>query len=170
NEYNRPYLGEELRLIPGYGRLQGIVFRKGDTRFARKSVVQAVAAALADPACILVNRNRGSGTRVLIDQLLGGDQPRGYLTEAKSHNAVAAAVAQGRADWGVAIATVATGAGLGFLPLQEEQYDFVVPCARWDRPAVLAFRELLQSPATRVALIELGFQPAGSAPSPVKAN
>ena len=45
----------------------------------------------------------------------------------KSHNAVAAAVAQGRADWGVAIATVAEGAGLGFLPLQEEQFDFVIP-------------------------------------------
>jgi putative molybdopterin biosynthesis protein len=170
NEYNRPYLGAEMLLIPGYGRLQGIVYRKGDVRFEGKSVADAVAAALADPACILVNRNRGSGTRVLIDQLLGAAQPPGYLTEAKSHNAVAAAVVQGRADWGVAIATVAADAGLSFLPLQEEQYDLVVPRTRWDRPAVRAFRELLQLPATRAALAERGFRPARPVPSPANAN
>jgi putative molybdopterin biosynthesis protein len=159
NEYNRPYLNEELRLIRGYGRLQGIVFRNGDPRFEQKPAAQAAAAALADPACVLVNRNRGSGTRVLIDQLLGEVQPPGYLTEARSHNAVAAAVAQGRADWGVAISTVAADSGLGFLPLQEEQYDFVVPRSRWNRPAVIAFRELLQSAQTREALVAKGFHP-----------
>jgi putative molybdopterin biosynthesis protein len=169
-EYNRPYLGTDLLLISGYGRLQGIVFRKGDARFEGKAVSDAVVAALADPACILVNRNRGSGTRVLIDELLGPARPLGYLTEAKSHNAVAAAVAQGRADWGVAISTIASDAGLGFLPLQEEQYDFVVPRTRWGRPAVRAFREVLQSPATRAALAGRGFHPAGSVPSPANAN
>ncbi len=155
--YNRPFLGDSLLLLPGYGRLQGILFRKGDSRFEGRSVREAVAAALADPACVLVNRNRGSGTRVLIDQLLGEAKPTGYLTEARSHNAVAAAVAQGRADWGVAIATVAADAGLGFLPLQEEQYDFATPRSRWDRPAVRAFRELLQTPSIRQALAARGF-------------
>jgi putative molybdopterin biosynthesis protein len=160
NTYNRPYLGEDLLLIPGYGRLQGVVFRKGDARLEAKSVQQAVAAALADPACVLVNRNRGSGTRVLIDQLLGDARPAGYLTEARSHNSVAAAVAQGRADWGVAISTVAAEAGLGFLPLQEEQYDFAVPRSRWDWPAVGAFRELLQRAETKRVLQMKGFHPA----------
>ena len=47
--------------------------------------------------------------------------------QAKTHNAVAAAIVQERADWGVAIVTVARQYGLGFLPLQAEQYDFVVP-------------------------------------------
>src|SRR5206468_11880923 len=108
----------------------------------------------------LVNRNRGSGTRVLIDRLLGDARPGGHLTEARSHNAVAAAVAQGRADWGVAIATVAAESGLGFLPLQEEQYDFVVPRRRRDRPAVQAFRRLLGDPGARQALAKLGFRPA----------
>jgi putative molybdopterin biosynthesis protein len=70
---------------------------------------------------------------------------------------VAAAVAQGRADWGLAIDTVARDAGLGFLPLQEEQYDFVVPRDRLSRPAVKAFRELLDEPETRRALASLGF-------------
>jgi putative molybdopterin biosynthesis protein len=139
--------------------LQGIVFRKGDTRFEAKAVQQAVTAALGDPACVLVNRNRGSGTRVLIDQLLGEARPAGYLTEARSHNAVAAAVAQGRADWGVAISTVAIDTGLGFLPLQAEQYDFVVPRHRWDRPAVKSFRELLQRAETKQVLHAKGFCP-----------
>ena len=76
------------------------------------------ARALADPGCFFVNRNRGSGTRVLIDGLLAGARPPGYAVEARSHNAVAAAVAQGRADWGVAIAPVAEAYGLGFLPIR----------------------------------------------------
>src|SRR5262249_17200190 len=97
--YNRPFLGEDLLLIPGYRRMQGILFRHGDRRFEHQRVADAVAQALADPSCVLVNRNRGSGTRVLIDRLLGEHHPPGYLTEARSHNAVAAAVAQERADW-----------------------------------------------------------------------
>jgi putative molybdopterin biosynthesis protein len=68
------------------------------------------------------------------------------------------AVAQGRADWGVAIDTVARQYGLGFIPVQEERYDFVVPKARLDRPAVVAFRALLEVPETRAALRELGFR------------
>ena len=63
----------------------------------------------------MVNRNAGSGTRILIDKLLGGRRPPGYGVQTKSHNAVAAAVQQGRADWGVAIDTVARQYGLGFI-------------------------------------------------------
>jgi putative molybdopterin biosynthesis protein len=55
----------------------------------------------------MVNRNAGSGTRILIDRLLEGAQPRGYAVQPRSHNAVVAAVAQGRADWGVAIRSAA---------------------------------------------------------------
>jgi putative molybdopterin biosynthesis protein len=163
NSYNRPFLTDDLTLIPGYGRLQGIVFRPGDARFEGRAVQEAVARALADSECVLVNRNRGSGTRVLIDGLLGAARPAGYWAEARSHNAVAAAVAQGRADWGVAIAPVAKDAGLGFLPLQDEQYDFVVPKARLDRPPIKAFCELLAQDETRQALAAMGFaKPAGS--------
>ena len=70
---------------------------------------------------MMVNRNKGSGTRILIDRLLDGAQPAGYAVQSRNHNAVAAAVSQGRADWGVAIETVAKQAGLGFLPLVEEK-------------------------------------------------
>jgi putative molybdopterin biosynthesis protein len=106
----------------------------------------------------MVNRNQGSGTRILIDRLLEGTQPTGYPVQAKSHNAVAAAVAQGRADWGVAIEWVACHAGLGFLPLEEERYDFVIPKRRLDRPAVVAFRRLLLEPAARHHLRQMGFR------------
>lgn len=107
--------------------------------------------------CILINRNAGSGTRILTDRLLGPARPTGYWTQAKSHNAVAVAVAQNRADWGVAIETAATLYGLGFLPLQEEHYDFVVPAARRDRPAVRRFVEALEMPEVAEALRAMGF-------------
>jgi putative molybdopterin biosynthesis protein len=156
--YNRPFLTDAVELVPGYCRLQGIVFRNGDPRFRGHDLATAMMAALADPACVLVNRNRGSGTRILIDRLLGNARPAGYLTEARSHNAVVAAVAQGRADWGVAIEPVAQAAGLGFLPLRQERYDFVVPKARRERPAVRALIALLADPAIRHELNRRGFR------------
>lgn len=157
--YNAPFLAGEVTLVRGYGRMQGIVFRPDDARFAGRSPDGAVQVALGDPRCRLVNRNRGSGTRILIDRLLGDARPPGYHVEVRSHNAAAAAVAQGRADWGVAIATVARDAGLGFLPLREEQFDFVVPTARLGRPAVEAFIGLLEEPEVRAELRRLGFRP-----------
>lgn len=157
--YNAPFLTPGLTLLAGYGRMQGVVFRPDDPHFvgSAQAAVAAVAAALADPGCVMMNRNAGSGTRVLIDQLLGAHRPPGFSAQAKSHNGVAAAVAQGRADWGVAIAPVARRYGLGFLPLQEERYDFVVPDRRRDRPEVIRFAALLQDPAMRAELDAMGF-------------
>lgn len=78
--------------------------------------------------------------------------------QAKSHNAVATAVAQERADWGVAIDTVARDYGLGFIPLREEHYDFIVPANRRGRPAVRRFIELLNDEDVRRKLAGLGFR------------
>lgn len=158
--YNEPYLVEGLELVPGWRRMQGIVFRPGDARFEGRSIEDAIAAALADPSCLMVNRNQGAGTRILIDQLLGKARPDGYWNQPRSHNAVAAAVTQGRADWGVTIAPVANAAGLGFIPLAEEHYDFALVSARNERPAVQTFLEALQSPECRDALEKAGFRPA----------
>ncbi len=154
-QYNRPFLTGDLDLIPGYGRLQGVVFRRGDRRFEGRDAQQAVAAVKDDPTCVMVNRNQGSGTRILIDRLLAGARPSGYAIQPRSHNAVAAAVAQGRADWGLAIRRVADQADLGFLPLAHEQYDFVVPKSRSHRPAVVAFRQLLDEAEVKRVLTEL---------------
>jgi len=144
--------------VPGYGRMQGIVYRQNDARFEGKRRDEALEVALRDAECVMVNRNAGSGTRIIIDKLLGEHRPTGYGTQTKSHNAVAAAVAQGRADWGVAIDTVARQYGLEFIPLQEERYDFIVPTVRLQRPAVQMFCALLESTQARDELAALGFR------------
>jgi putative molybdopterin biosynthesis protein len=156
-EYNIPYLSPDLELVEGYGRLQGVVFRLGDERFEGLTGTDAVRQAKSLSDCVMVNRNPGSGTRVLVDRLLEGAQPAGYAVQTKSHNAVAAAVVQKRADWGVAIEWVAKLNGLGFLPLEDERYDFVIPKSRTERPAVFAFRSLLTEPAVREVLQGMGF-------------
>ncbi|HJT08092.1 MAG TPA: molybdopterin biosynthesis protein [Stellaceae bacterium] len=156
-EYNRPLLSDELELVPGYRRLQGIVFRKGDPRFEGRTAPEAIAAAIADPESIMVNRNAGSGTRILTDRALAGAKPLGYWSQPKSHNAVAVAVTQSRADWGVAIESVARQYDLGFIPMQDERYDFAVPKARLESPSVKRFRAVLADESVRDALRALKF-------------
>jgi putative molybdopterin biosynthesis protein len=156
--YNEPFLSEALLLVPGYRRLQGIVYREGDPRFEGRALDEAIAALREAPDCLMVNRNAGSGTRILTDRLLAGAHPPGYWVQPKSHNAVAVAVAQNRADWGIAIATVARQYGLGFIPAQDEHYDFAVPKSRLERPAVRCFRAVLAEPEVREALAALGFR------------
>ena len=158
--YNVSFLSEGLELVPGWRRMQGIIFKKGDKRFEGLTAEQAVRVAIADPSCIMVNRNQGAGTRILIDRLLDGARPEGYWNQPRSHNAVAASVTQGRADWGMTIAPVANASNLGFIPFAEEHYDFAVVAARKSRPAVEAFLETLASHETRSALQNAGFRPA----------
>ncbi|MCE2392110.1 MAG: molybdopterin biosynthesis protein [Proteobacteria bacterium] len=136
-EYNRPFLAEGLELLPGYRRMQGVVTRPEETR--------ETGDLLDDPSLRMVNRNRGSGTRVLIDELLGPRRPDGYASEPRSHHAVAAAVAQGRADWGVTIESVAREAGLRFRPLRQEHSAFAVGRDRGDSPALRSFVRLLEA-------------------------
>ena len=131
-----------------------------DARFAGLDARGAVAFALRDETSLMVNRNQGAGTRILLDRLLKGAKPEGYWNQPKSHNAAAAAVAQGRADWGMTIEPVARAYGLAFLPFAEEHYDLAFVSARRDRPAVAAFLALLKSPAIREALVSAGFRPA----------
>jgi len=104
----------------------------------------------------MINRNLGSGTRVLLDRLLAEQQPSGFFQEAKSHNSVAAAISQKRADWGIAIRSVAEDAGLEFFPMQDEEYDFIIPKKRLERPAVRQFLNLLQDATIQKNLAKLG--------------
>ena len=106
----------------------------------------------------MINRNRGSGTRVLLDRYLADQKPSGFFQEAKSHNSVAAAVAQKRADWGVAIRSVAEDSGLGFIPIQDEEYDFVIPKERFQRPEVTRFLSLLEEKDIKNKLAERGLK------------
>jgi putative molybdopterin biosynthesis protein len=153
-EYNRPFLPPGVGLVRGYGRRQGVAFRRGDPGLETGDLEAFLAAARSRR---MVNRNPGSGTRVLIDRLLGGARPPGYHNQPSTHHAVAAAVAQGRADWGVTLDVIAAAAGLGFLFVQEERFDLAVPDARRERQPVTALIALLSDPGARRALRDLGF-------------
>jgi putative molybdopterin biosynthesis protein len=155
--YNRPFLSEGMRLIPGWRRMQGLLFRLGDQRFHGRAPDDALAAVLADPEAILVGRNQGSGTRFLLDRLLNGARPPGYWNQPASHNAVAASIAQGRADWGMAIRPVAEATGLGFVPVADEHYDFAVWKDPRDPEVIAAFETALHDSAK--ALGAIGFYP-----------
>ncbi len=159
--YNEHLLGPGLSLVRGWDRMQGVVFRSGDTRFEGRQATEAVERAKTEPGCVMVSRNAGAGTRVLIDRLLGGARPSGYSNQPRSHNAVAAAVSQGRADWGVAIQSVAALYGLGFLPIAPEHYDFLLVEVRRERGAVQAFLSALLDPEVRAKITALGMRPAG---------
>ncbi len=158
--YNTHLLRPGLALVKGWQRMQGFVHRAGDIRFEGGSAADAVKNALADASCLMVNRNAGAGTRVLIDQLLAGARPPGYSNQPRSHNAVAAAIVQGRADWGVATSAVARLYGLGLLPITPEDYDFLVVESRRGRPAVQAFLAALRDETVRDGIRALGMRPA----------
>ena len=158
--YNAHLLRDGLALVKGWQRMQGFVHGPHDLRFAGRGAADALAAALADPHGLMVNRNAGSGTRALIDRLLAGARPAGYSNQPRSHNAVAAAVAQGRADWGIAIESVAKLYGLGFIAIAPEDYDFLLVESRRERPAVQAFLAALRDETVRRRIRALGMRPA----------
>lgn len=161
NAYNQPFLTDDLELIPGYQRMQCFVCRSDDDRFANNDAQAALQVAISEPECSMVNRNHGSGTRILTDQLLSkldmSQRPTGYSKQVKSHNAVAAAIQQGRADWGIAIDSVARRYGLRTIPVQEEQYDFVTRKEYSKSPAIQVFRSLLLQNSIIGKLLDFGF-------------
>jgi putative molybdopterin biosynthesis protein len=156
--YNEHLLAPGLTLVPGWRRMQGFVYRAGDVRFEGATAADALKTALADSMALMVNRNTGSGTRVLVDQLLLGARPAGYANQPRSHNAVAAAIAQNRADWGVAIEPVARIYGLAFLPIAPEEYDFLLLEARRERPVVQAFLAALRDEVVRARIRAVGME------------
>jgi len=169
--YNLPSLRPEdpLVLVRGYVRRQGILTKPG--RFPDVSLEDLVSWHVAGESIVMVNRNRGSGTRVLTDRLLDAEAQRvgrplteltesmsGYEVEARSHNAVAVSIAMNKADWGVGIETVASAYGLEFSFLDDEHYDFFVPRAKLESPVLTKFLEILRSEGAAAKLKELGFQ------------
>ncbi len=158
NQYNSHLLTAELDLIKGYRRSQGLLFRKDDSRFSliKQNFEGTIRQLMEDQNVRMINRNLGSGTRILLDRLLAGQRPSGFFQEAKSHNSVAAAIAQKRADWGIAIHSVAEDSGLDFFQMQDEEYDFIIPNKRLKRPEVRQFLNLLQEANIQSQLNKLG--------------
>lgn len=156
--YNQHLIRDGIERVAGWRRMQGLQFRRDDFNFVGKSFAEIKAHLSAGEGMLMVNRNAGAGTRVLIDQVLAGARPPGYSNQPRSHNAVAAAIAQGRADWGIAIRQVADANDLGFLPLTEEHFDFLISTKPRRPEMIAAFLEALQH--CRDALIAEGFTPA----------
>ena len=159
-EYNRHLLTPELHLQKGYRRSQGLLFRKDDSNFTdfKSDFENAIQQIINNAEVRMINRNRGSGTRILLDRLLADQRPAGFFQEAKSHNSVAAAISQNRADWGIAIRSVAEDLGLGFYPIQDEEYDFILPKNRLERPEVALFLSLLQETEIQNKLAKFGLR------------
>ena len=156
-EYNIPFirgfnLENSVVLVRGYDREQGLIVKRGNPKNIRHLDD------LTRRGVRFINRNRGSGTRLLIDRHLtelaksqGTDletlskKIEGYGYEAKSHSAVATAIKNDRADAGYGIRTAAVTAGLDFIKTDDEKYDFLIPQARLEKPSIKAFIALLES-------------------------
>ena len=130
-EYNISYIRQYMPDIPVkvialVGRDQGLMVQRGNPKGIKRLED------LARPEVQFVNRQRGAGTRVLLDYHLNrmSIQPEriaGYSQEEYTHLGVAAAVASGRADCGMGIAAAAQALDLEFIPLFRERYDLVIP-------------------------------------------
>lgn len=116
---------------------------------------------LTRPDVRSVNRQRGAGTRVLLDHELARrdiapEDVDGYHREEHTHLAVAATVAAGRADTGLGIAAAARAFGLDVVPVAREPYDLVATRGIWDDELLDPLRELLASPGFQEAVTDLG--------------
>ncbi len=156
-EYNIPIikklgLENKVQLVRGWGREIGLVVAKGNPKR-----IEGFEDLLRDDV-LFINRNKGSGTRTLVDIKLKEvalkkglsfsklrRRIRGYWNEVRTHTAVAAAVAQGRADVGVAIRWAADLYGLDFIKIGEEIYDIVIHRGSLSKPAVKKVLHLLHS-------------------------
>lgn len=148
-EYNLPYLKQYLPGVPvkvvGFvHREQGLIVRRGNPKGIRS--LQD----LLREDVIFINRQRGAGTRVLLDYHLNSmkiepNQVHGYDDEEYTHLAVAAAVASGRADCGLGIPAAAQALELDFVPLFHERYDLVIPQVHAESDLLRPLFELLES-------------------------
>ncbi len=158
-EYNLAYIrrylpGVPVRVVQLVERQQGLMVLPGNPKGIRSLED------LARPDVTFVNRQRGAGTRVLLDyhlQRLGIDasQVRGYDQEEFTHLSVAAAVATGRADCGLGIPAAAQALGLDFVPLFWERYDLVVPREHAESKLLQPLWDVLTQDAFRQAVMRL---------------
>ncbi len=158
-QYNVAYVqqyapGIPIRLITLVGREQGLIVPKDNPKGIRGI------ADLARPDVVYVNRQRGAGTRLLLDHLLANagiapEQVRGYEREQITHLAVAAAVKGGAADCGMGVLAAARALDLDFVPLASERYDLALPLEHADAPPVQAALALLHDDGFRAAVAAL---------------
>lgn len=161
DEYNLPYV---RRMLPGHAatiinlvyRIEGFYVAKGNPKHI------LTWEDLTRPDVCFINRERGSGARVLLDEKLRTlgihhDSIRGYEEEEMTHIAVASKVARGEADAGLGIEKAALQVqNLDFIPLQKERYDLVVRQEDVVKPHFQALLSILKSPTYRKEVLGMG--------------
>jgi len=158
-EYNLAAIHEYLSDVPVClvalaGRQQGLLIQKGNPKNIHNLDD------LVRPDIVYINRQRGAGTRVLLDYHINlrGIAPeniRGYNQEEYTHLAVAAAISSGRADCGLGIAAAAQALDLDFMPLFQERYDLVIPVQYAKSDLLAPVFEILSDQSFRKAVAEL---------------
>ncbi len=160
NTYNVPFIqrylaGVPLKLINLTWRQQGLMLAPGNPKHIR------TIKDLARPGVRFINRQRGAGTRLLLDFLLQEDKLaaaaiQGYDREEYTHMAVAVNVFSGTADVGLGIMAAARALGLDFIPLFPERYDLVVPESTFTEPRFQALLSVIRSAEFQEAATALG--------------
>ena len=154
--YLRRYLPDrDIRMLTLVHREQGFIVPRGNPR-GIKTIHD-----LFQDGLTFINRQAGSGTRVLLDyelsrNSLDADGIRGYDQDEYTHMAVAVAVLSGKADTGLGIQSAANALGLDFVPLVEERYDLLIPGEYWDEPMIQAVREVIDTPLFRETVERMG--------------
>ncbi len=162
-EYNLSFIPQYLPYVKVHvyalaNREQGLMVLRGNPLQIRS--LQD----LTRPDVTFVNRQRGAGTRVLLDYELNKlaiapETVRGYTQEEYTHLAVAAAIASGRSDCGLGIAAAAQALELDFIPLFEERYDLIIPKEHAESDLLAPLFDVLADPAFRQAASRLpGYQ------------
>ncbi|MDI3279964.1 MAG: molybdopterin biosynthesis protein [Bacillota bacterium] len=159
-EYNFPFIRRVLPDLPvvvvnlAY-RQQGLIVRPGNP------LGISTFADLTRPEVTFINRQKGAGTRILLDielarQGIDPKQIRGYEREEYTHMAVAAAVASGSADAGLGLYSAARALGLDFVLVGEERYDLIVPRDLWETEPIALLLEVIRSPRFQERVRALG--------------
>jgi putative molybdopterin biosynthesis protein len=158
-EYNVSYLKQYLpdipvKLVTLVGREQGLLVRRGNPKGIKGL------GDLTRPEIQFVNRQRGAGTRILLDYHLNGlgiaaETVLGYNQEEYTHLGVAAAVASGRADCGLGIPAAAQALDLDFVPLFNERYDLVIPTVHAESDLLAPLFTVLADPSFRQVVAAL---------------
>jgi molybdate-binding protein/DNA-binding transcriptional regulator YhcF (GntR family) len=159
-EYNYPYLkhllpGRELAVVHMAYRIQGLMFAKENPKDI-KGLED-----LERDDVIFVNRQKGSGTRVLLDFELrkcgiDSSKIKGYNNEVDTHHAVAISISHGKADVSVGIQAAADTNGLGFVPLSRERYDLIIPIENYRSKLVALLLETVNSPEFKAIVNNMG--------------
>ncbi len=159
-DYNFSYIekylkGTPLRVVQLAKRQQGFLLRPGNP----KNIAGVQDLLRQDVS--FINRQGGSGTRILLDYCLqqsglSSDAIRGYDQEEYTHMAVAVNVLSGRADVGMAIHASARALGLEFVPVAEERYDLVIPDTSYDDPKIGLLLQIVSCEPFRRMLSDMG--------------